>query len=61
MEVYFAPKYRLGRRITNKYLIIEILALSSDFFEDFIKIIMNTNKNLRSLCLNNWQVILRMA
>ena len=61
MKVQFTSKYRFGRKITNKYLIIEILAQASDSFEDFIKLIIYSHKNLRYLCLNNWEIILRMA
>ena len=53
------PKFKLGK-ITNKYIIIEIIAFALDSFDKIIKNLNTLSKQMRLLLKQNFLSILLM-
>jgi len=58
-EVYLRPVYKLGK-ITNKYLIIEILAYSIEEFTFICEYLHSCSRSMRNLLKKNLTVIRNM-
>jgi hypothetical protein len=58
-EVYLRPVYKLGK-ITNKYLIIEILAYSIEEFTFICDYLHSCSRSMRNLLKKNFTVIRNM-